>query len=100
MNRFCRAAHRLHQDVKVLESFWNSNDVVFVIDKVLGQVPVQQVDPSFVVGFFARHVVGADLVIDRSTGTSDGGCYIVTNSNVAHIRTYFLDDSEGLVSKD
>ena len=53
----------------MLQSLGNSDDVVFVIDKVLSQITVQQIDPALVVGFFAGHIVSSNLIVDGTTWT-------------------------------
>ncbi len=71
-----------------------------MIYEVFGQVPVQKVDTSFVVCFFARHVVGTDLVVDRTTGATYSGGDVITDADIADVWADLLNDSEGFVTED
>ena len=99
LDRLGGAAHRLREDVQVLESDGHLDDVVGAVDEVLGQEPVQQVDAALVVDLFARDVGPADLVVDRAAGSAYGGRDVIPGLDVPDRRTDLFDDPERFVAQ-
>ena len=57
---------RLEQHADLGEARGQREDVLEILDVVLGQVAVQQVDPALVVDVVGREVLQADLPVDRA----------------------------------
>src|SRR5205823_2267513 len=76
------------------------DDVFFFIDKIFGEVAVAEIDAALVIRLFAGHVVGADQVIDRAAGATDGGGDVVARLNLLHVGADFFHDAERLVADD
>ena len=99
LDRLGCTTHRLHEHVQILKPLRDSNNVVLVVDKVLGQITMQQIDTAFIVSLLAGHVVSPDLIVDRSARTTNGGRDIVPNPNVANIGADLEDYPKGFMSE-
>src|SRR5205823_10191484 len=64
---------RLEQHAVLAQRLGQREDVLVVLDVVLGQVAVQQVDPTLEVDVVGREVLQADLPVERGARPPHAG---------------------------
>jgi len=64
---------RLEQHADLGEARGEREDVLVFLDVVLGQVPMQEVDPALVVDVVGGEVLEPDLAVDGRAGAAHGG---------------------------
>jgi hypothetical protein len=68
---FLGDGRRLEQDPHLCERRRQREDVLVVLDVVLGEVPVQEVDPALVIDVVGGVVLQTDLPVDRRARPAD-----------------------------
>ena len=71
-----------------------------MIHKVLRQIAVQQIDAAFVVSLLTGHVVGADLIVDRTTRATYGCRHVIAHFDIPTVGPNLFDDSKRLMPQN
>ena len=91
------AAHRLGQNVQMLEPDGHPHHELAIVDVVLGHKTVQQIDAPLVVNLLAGNVGAADLVEDRMAGPPHGARDVVARLYMSDLGADRLDAAKRLV---
>src|SRR5271165_2670783 len=78
--------HRLKQNGDILQSLRNLDDVLGIVDVILGQEAVQPADATLKVLIVGGHVVGADLVVEAIARAAHGSHYVLAGLELGDIR--------------
>ncbi len=92
-----RAGLKQHADLAQLAR--DLDDVLGIVDVVLGEVAVAKVDASLEVDIVGRHVIGADRVVQAVAWTAHGRDHEVSRRELGHVRANLFDHAEALVPK-
>src|SRR5262249_18302070 len=97
---FFRNTQRLGDDGNVSQAGRHLDDILRVLEVVLGEIPVSTIDSALEVHVVSRHVIGTDLVVDARSPAADGRYHVVAGLKFRDVWTNALDSSEILMADD
>ena len=91
---------RLQQDADFLQTGWNLDDEVRVVNVVLRKVAVAQIDTAFEVRVIGGHIVRTDLIVDASSRTAHSRNDVVAGLKLRYIAADSFHLAEAFVTQD